>query len=66
MEEFLKAILDLLDGQKSKTELLACAKTIYKLKSQAREQLLKMSEDDCDELSLEFGDKLFELLRSGK
>jgi len=63
MVEILKAILDLLDGEKTKAELLLYAKAIYRLKAQAKDDLAKLSEDECDELILGFGDKLCELLR---
>jgi len=66
MELFLKAILDLLDGTKTKAEMLVCAKSICRLKEEAKLHLAKMSEDECDELALNFGEKLFDLLRGEK
>jgi hypothetical protein len=63
MEELRIAILDLLDGKKPKTELLLKAKEIQKLFTKASEKAKAMSEDEQDEFSLDFGDKLFELLR---
>lgn len=63
MEDLRLAILDLLDGEKSKKELLSKAKEIQRLKTKAKAEAIAMSEDSQDEYSLDFGDKLFELLR---
>ena len=63
METLRLAILDLLDGDKSKKELLTLAKEIQRSKQQATAQAATMSEDAQDEFSLDFGDKLFEILR---
>lgn len=63
MENLRLAILDLLDGDKSKKELLSKAKEIQRLKAGAKAEAMKISEDSQDEFSLDFGDKLFELLR---
>lgn len=62
MEDLRLAILDLLDGDKSKKELLSKAKEIQRLKANAKIQAATMSEDSRDEYALDFGDKLFELL----
>ena len=63
MNDLRLAILDLLDGEKSKKELLTKAKEIQKLKAKASLEAKAMSEDAQDEFSLDFGDKMFELLR---
>jgi hypothetical protein len=63
VEALRLAILDLLDGDKSKKELLTLAKEIQRLKAKAKLEASTMSEDSQDEYSLDFGDKLFELLR---
>ena len=63
MNDLRLAILDLLDGEKSKKELLTKAKEIQKLKAKAVIEARAMSEDAQDEFSLDMGDKMFELLR---
>ena len=63
MEALRLAILDLLDGDKSKKELLTLAKEIQRLKIKAKAEASTMSEDSQDEFSLDFGDKLFEVVR---
>jgi len=63
MNELILSILDLLDGDRSKVELLTLAKTLQRHKLKAIKDVLAMSEDAQDEFALTFGDKLFDLLR---
>lgn len=63
MNELILSILDLLDGDRSKVELLTLAKTLQRHKVKAIKDALTMGEDAQDEFALILGDKLFELLR---
>jgi len=62
MNNLIIAILDLLDGDKPKKELLTLAKQIQRLKENAKIQAREMAEDAKDEFALDFGEKLFQLL----
>ena len=64
MNELLLAILDFIEGgDKSKKELLIFAKQLQKSKVAAKQEAKSISEDSQDGIILDFGDKLFEILK---
>lgn len=63
MNGLLTAILDLLSLE-SKTELLIKAKEIKRNKESAKIEMKTMSDDTLDELTLQFGEKLQQILKA--
>ena len=63
INNLLIAMLDLLTAEGNKPELLIKAKTIQRLVIAAKSEAKELNDDSQDEITLDFGEKVFKILR---
>lgn len=63
INNLLTEFLDMIQSDSSKIELLIKAKSIKRLIASAKVEAKELNEDSQDEISLDFGQKFFEVLK---
>lgn len=63
INNLLTEFLDMIQSDSTKIELLIKAKSIKRLIASAKVEAKELNEDSQDEISLDFGQKFFEVLK---